>query len=90
MPSAYFITLKQFADSVGRNERTIRNILTSKKPVDNHRRKQIPPFKRLAGQFVILQKDFEKWLDNLPVENEPVKSRLGRPRKNQSPSLNKF
>jgi len=90
MPSTSFITVKQFADLVGRSERTINNILTSKKITDNNRRRQLPPFKRVAGQFIILQKDFDNWLDNLPVENEPIKSRIGRPRKSQSPSLNKF
>jgi len=87
MLSIPFITLKQFADLVGRSERTINNILTSKKPTDNNRRRQLPPFKRMAGQFIILQKDFDKWLENLPVENELVKPRLGRPRKQQSLSL---
>ena len=86
-----FITIKQFAEFVGRNERTVNNILTSKKITDNNRRKQLPPFKRVAGRFILLQEDFEEWLKNLPAENTPIKSRIGRPRKQQSPNIsNKF
>jgi len=81
----YFIDYKEFAEFIGRDPRTIYNIITSRKPKDNQRKKEIPPFKQVAGKHIVLKKDFEKWLDELPIETTLVKSKRGRPR-NLQPS----
>jgi len=75
-----FYTSKQFATLVGKNERTINNILTSKKSADNSRRSQLPPFKRVAGKYIITTRDFEMWLAEQPAVNTPICSTRGRPR----------
>jgi len=68
----YFITLDEFSTIVGRNKRTLNNVLTSNRTRDNSRKVQLPPFKRVAQQFVVSSKDLEGWLDQLPANNTPV------------------
>jgi len=80
-----FLTIEDFAALVGKNPRTIYNILTAKKPSSNKAKSELPPFIRVASKFVLTQKAFQEWLDSRPAANAPVvpaKRRPGRPRKN--------
>lgn len=68
----HFITLDEFSTIIGRNKRTLNNVLTSNRIRDNSRKVQLPPFKRVAQQFVLSSKDLEVWLDQLPAKNTPI------------------
>jgi len=74
----YFINHKEFAELIGKNHRTIENILNSNRVADNKRKAQLPPFKKLCGRYVVATKDFEKWLDKQPALTEPIKPKRGR------------
>jgi len=78
-----FYTVVDFATLVGRNHRTILNTINSKKPRDNHRKAMLPPFRRVAGRYVVSRADLGIWLQTLPVANAVVPTR-GRPRNSQT------
>jgi len=80
-----FYTHEYIADIIGKKAKTLLNVITSKKPEDNRRKKLLPPFIKIAGKFVVSATDLAAWLQQQPVvagaiEAPARNSRGGRPR----------